>query len=66
MRLDNEKRYKDLQRLGDDGLVKLLTQRMDQFDRQLYAQSISFDQLREEAASRKTNWLISRQSSRST
>lgn len=51
--LDNEKRYKDLQRLGDGGLVKLLTQRMDQFDRQLYAQSISFDQLREEAGNQK-------------
>lgn len=51
--LDNEKRYKDLQRLPDAGLVKLLTQRLDLFDRQLYAQSISFDQLREEAGKQK-------------
>lgn len=51
--LDNEKRYKDLQKLPDAGLVKLLTQRLDLFDRQLYAQSISFDQLREEAGKQK-------------
>ena len=38
--LDNEKRYKELQGLPDAGLVKLLTQRLDLFDRQLYAQSI--------------------------
>lgn len=51
--LDNELRYKDLQKLPDGGLVKLLTQRMDLFDRQLYAQSISFDQLRVEAGKQK-------------
>lgn len=47
--LDNEKRYKELQKLGDNSLVKLLNQRLDLFERQLYAQSISFDQLRTEA-----------------
>lgn len=47
--LDNEKRYKELQKIPDNGLVKLLTQRLDLFDRRLYAQSISFDQLRAEA-----------------
>lgn len=51
--LDNESRYKELQRLKDNGLVKLLTQRLDLFDRQLYAQSISFDQLRQEAGNQK-------------
>ena len=51
--LDNEKRYKDLRELFDNGLVKLLTQRLDLFDRQLYAQSVSFDQLREEAGKQK-------------
>lgn len=51
--LDNELRYKDLQKLPDGGLVKLLTQRMDLFDRQLYAQSISFDQLQVEAGKQK-------------
>ncbi len=51
--LDNEKRYKEIQKLPDAGLVKLLTQRLDLFDRQLYAQSISFDQLRSEAANQK-------------
>lgn len=47
--LDNEKRYNDLKKLSDNGLVKLLTQRLDLFDRQIYAQSLSFDQLRDEA-----------------
>lgn len=47
--LDNEKRYKELQKLSDNGLVKLLTQRLDLLDRQIYTQSISFDQLRTEA-----------------
>lgn len=51
--LDNEKKYKDLKKLSDNGLVKLLTQRMDLFDRQLYAQSISFDQLKLEAGKQK-------------
>lgn len=51
--LDNEHRYKELQKLPDNGLVKLLTQRLDLFDRSLYAQSISFDQLREEAGRQK-------------
>lgn len=44
--LDNEARYKDLQRLSDAGLVTQLTQRMDLLERQLFAQVQSFDQLR--------------------
>lgn len=51
--LDNEKRYKQLQSLPDAQLVKLLTQRLDLFDRQLYAQSLSFDQLRASATEQK-------------
>lgn len=51
--LDNERRYSELRGLPDAGLVKLLTQRLDLFDRQIYAQSISFDQLREEAGKQK-------------
>lgn len=51
--LDNEKRYKEIKKFPDAGLVKLLTQRLDLFDRQLYAQSISFDQLRSEAGRQK-------------
>lgn len=47
--LDNEKRYSELQLLSDDGLSKLLAQRLDLFERQLYAQSFSFDQLRNTA-----------------
>ncbi len=51
--LDNETRYKELQQLPDGGLVKLLTQRLDLFDRQLYAQSVSFDQLRKAVDNQK-------------
>lgn len=51
--LDNEKRYRDLQNIPDAGLVKLLTQRLDLFERQLYAQSLSFDQLRATASKQK-------------
>lgn len=51
--LDNESRYKALSKLNDSQLVTLLTQRLDQFDRQLYAQSLSFDQLRTEAGEQK-------------
>lgn len=51
--LDNEKRYKELQRMDDGEVVQLLSQRLDLFDRQLYAQSISFDQLRNTAVRQK-------------
>ncbi len=51
--LDNEKRYHELQNIPDAGLVKLLTQRLDLFERQLYAQSLSFDQLRVTASKQK-------------
>ncbi|MDE6143728.1 MAG: M23 family metallopeptidase [Muribaculaceae bacterium] len=44
--LDNENRYRELQELSDAGLVTRLTQSMDLLERQLYAQSQSFDQLR--------------------
>lgn len=44
--LDNEKRYRELQTMTDGGLVSLLTRRLDLFERQLYAQSLSFDELR--------------------
>ena len=40
--LDNEKRYKEIQKLQDADLVKLLTQRLDLFDRQ-FANFISID-----------------------
>lgn len=51
--LDNEKRYRELQNIQDAGLVKLLAQRLDLFERQLYAQSLSFDQLRAAASEQK-------------
>lgn len=47
--LDNERRYRELRKISDGGLTTLLSQRLDLFERQLYAQSISFDQLRENA-----------------
>lgn len=45
--LDNDTRYKELQRLNDAGLVTRLTQSMDLLERQLFAQVQSFDQIRE-------------------
>ncbi|MDE6027641.1 MAG: peptidoglycan DD-metalloendopeptidase family protein, partial [Muribaculaceae bacterium] len=51
--LDNERRYKEIEWMPDADLVKLLTQRLDLFERQLYAQSLSFDQLRKSAGEQK-------------
>ncbi len=51
--LDNEGRYNDLQSLSDAELVTTLTRRIDLLDRQLYAQSLSFDQLRAAAVKQK-------------
>ena len=51
--LDNERRYKDLSRLNDAALVKSLAQRADMLERQLYAQSRSFDELRDAATNQK-------------
>lgn len=48
--LENEQRYRDLQLLSDGKLITDLTRRLDYFDRCLYAQSLSFDQLREMAS----------------
>ena len=44
--LDNESRYRELQGLSDAKLVTDFTRRLDFFDRCLYAQSISFDELK--------------------
>lgn len=51
--LNNEKRYRQLAGLSDGGLIKLLTQRVDLLERQLYAQSQSFDRLKAEALNRQ-------------
>ncbi|MBD5236960.1 MAG: M23 family metallopeptidase [Bacteroidales bacterium] len=51
--VNNEKRYQEIKKMPDADLVTLLTQRLDLFDRQLYAQSLSFDQLRSSAAEQK-------------
>lgn len=50
--LNSERRYRDLPRMSDGGLVKLLTQRVDFLERQLYTQSLSFDRIKEVADSR--------------
>lgn len=47
--LDNEARYRRLMGLSDAELVTQITRQMDLLDRQIYAQSLSFDQLREMA-----------------
>lgn len=51
--LDNEARYRELKKLGDKQLVATLTRRLDLLDRQLFAQSQSFDQLRSLALEQK-------------
>lgn len=52
--LDNEQRYRSLNSLTDAELVSTLTRRMDMLDRQIYAQSLSFDQLRDTASRQQT------------
>lgn len=44
--LDNEERYKSINKLSDAALVSTLTRKLDLLDRQLYAQSLSFDELK--------------------
>lgn len=51
--LDNAERYKSFQSLSDAQLLERVTRRMDQLDRYLYAQSISFDELRTAAEKQK-------------
>lgn len=48
--LDNSGRYADMSALSDAALVTKVNRQMDLLDRQLYAQSLSFDQLREGAS----------------
>ena len=51
--LDNESRYQELGRMSDAGLVAQLTQRMNLLERRLFAQSQSFDQLRQTMGTQK-------------
>ncbi len=51
--LDNEQRYKELQKLSDSELVSQVTRGIDLLDRQLYVQSLSFDQLKNMAQKQK-------------
>lgn len=51
--LDNSSRYADIASLSDAALVTRVTQQMDLLDRQLYAQSLSFDELRNSAGKEK-------------
>lgn len=51
--LNNDKRYRDLNSISDGGLIKFMTQKVDMLERQLYAQSLSFDQLKQTAQEQK-------------
>lgn len=51
--LDNEARYKEIKGLDDSELITRLLKQMDLLDRQLYAQSLSFDQLRHLASTQQ-------------
>lgn len=48
--LDNEARYRKFRNLNDADLIIDFSRRIDLLERQLYAQSLSFDQLRQEAS----------------
>lgn len=51
--LERENRYEGLSKLSDARLLTTLTQQLDFLDRQIYAQSKSFDELRDSVLSRK-------------
>ncbi|MBD5357035.1 MAG: M23 family metallopeptidase [Bacteroides sp.] len=51
--LDNESRYRELKDMSDAGLVTELTRRMDLFERRMFAQSQSYDQLRQTFGTQK-------------
>lgn len=51
--LENEMRYKNLKTLTDAGLISLTSKRIDLLERELYMQSVSFDQLKENAERQK-------------
>lgn len=51
--VNNETRYRELSRMNDDGLVKFVTQQVDLLEQSLYAQSLSFDEIKREALSQK-------------
>ena len=51
--LNNDKRYRELNSVSDGGLIKFMTQKVDMLERQIYAQSLSFDQLKQAAQSQK-------------
>ena len=50
---DNDRKYRQIRKMADSELVGLLTRKMDLFDRQIYAQSLSFDELKEEVGTQK-------------
>lgn len=51
--LDNEDRYNNLKKVSDAALIERLTRRMDLLERSIYAQSLSFDQLKNVAKEQK-------------
>ncbi len=51
--LDNEERYKGLRKLSDASLLERLSRQMDLLERSIYAQSLSFDQLKSAAEDQK-------------
>lgn len=55
--LDNDNRYQKLGSLSDGGLTVTLTKKVDLFQRQLFAQEISFNQLKETISRQKEKLL---------
>lgn len=52
--LDNQARYKRLENMADAEIVELFTREMDYLDRQIYAQSLSFNELNERVAGQQS------------
>ncbi|MDE7380897.1 MAG: M23 family metallopeptidase [Muribaculaceae bacterium] len=51
--LDQEKQYKNLKKISDASLIQRLSRQMDLLERSIYAQSLSFDQLKNSAEKQK-------------
>lgn len=55
--LDNDSRYRNIRKLSDAELLTTITRQMDLLDRQLYTQSLSFDQLTTEVKDERNKFL---------
>ncbi len=52
--LDNEQKYREVRKMSDASIVEEVSRNMDLLERELYSQSKSFDELRNQALASKT------------